>query len=186
MEGSTKDAAKDWVRKTLGAQAPAAEPEPAAAPESPVATSSTFIDTGAEFEGTLRLTGTFRIDADFRGEIVSDGTVIIGEGAGVEATLRAREVVIAGAVVGDVQASRLLSIRGTGKLHGRVETPCLEVERGALFTGSTAMAHPETARRAARQAADAATDGGAGKPGATAATAAPAGKPGARAATAAR
>ena len=153
MESSAKDAARDWVRRTIGASA-----EEATAPtpprESIPTTSSTFIDSGAEFQGTLRLTGTFRIDADFRGEIVSDGTVIIGEGAGVEATLRAREVVIAGAVVGDVVASRLLSIRASGKLHGRVETPCLEVERGALFNGNTSMAHPETARRAARTKAE--------------------------------
>jgi cytoskeletal protein CcmA (bactofilin family) len=155
MESSARDAAKDWVRKTMGtteAETPA--PAPHEERESAPATSSTFIDAGAEFEGTLRLTGAFRIDADFRGEIESDGTVIIGEGAGVEAALRAREVVIAGAVVGDVQASRLLSIRGTGRLHGRVETPCLEVERGALFNGTTAMAHPETARRAARKSAE--------------------------------
>ncbi len=150
MDSSTKDLAKDWVKKTIGA---AETQAPAPAQEVGLTTSSTFIDSGAEFEGTLRLTGTFRIDADFRGEIVSDGTVIIGEGAGVEANLKAREVVIAGAVVGDVQASRLLSIRGSGRLHGSVEAPCLEVERGALFNGTTAMVHPETARRAAEAAA---------------------------------
>ena len=152
MESSTKDAAKDWVRKTMGAATEEA-PAPATPEDSRPAASSTFVDAGAEFEGTLRLTGTFRIDAEFRGEIVSDGTVIIGENAGVEASLRAREVIVAGAVVGNVQASRLLSIRSTGKLHGRVETPCLEVERGALFNGTTSMTHPETARRAARKKA---------------------------------
>lgn len=152
MESSTKGAARDWVRKTMGGTT-AEAPAPTPVEENRPAASSTFVDAGAEFEGTLRLTGTFRIDAEFRGEIVSDGTVIIGESAGVEATLRAREVVVAGAVVGDIQASRLVTIRGTGKLHGNVETPCLEVERGALFNGSTRMAHPETARRTARKKA---------------------------------
>ncbi len=136
---------RDWVRRTMATtdEPQAATPEP----ELPLV-SSTFIDDGAEFQGTLRLTGTFRIDAEFRGEIVSDGTVIIGESAGVQADVRAREVVIAGALVGDVYAARLLAIRATGRLQGNVEAPCVEIERGGFLNGTTRMVHPDTARRA--------------------------------------
>ncbi len=144
---------RDWVRRTMGTtdEPPEAAPEPEAT-ERPLV-SSTFIDEGAEFQGTLRLTGTFRIDAEFRGEIVSDGTVIIGETAGVQAHVRAREVVVAGALVGDVTASRMLAIRATGRLQGNVEAPCLEIERGGFLNGTTRMVHPDTARRARPDAA---------------------------------
>lgn len=150
-----ENGAKDWVRRTMGAGArePLVAPETEPEPEKPQSSaSSTFVDEGAEFEGTLRLTGTFRIDAEFRGEIISDGTVIIGESAGVQAHVRAREVVIAGALVGDVHAARMLAIRATGRLQGDVEAPCLEIERGGYLNGTTRMVHPDMARRAQPEA----------------------------------
>ena len=61
----------------------------------------------------------------------------------------AREVVIAGAIVGDVKAGRQVIIRAGGRLHGNIETPCLEVEKGAFFNGRTSMTRPERVARAA-------------------------------------
>jgi cytoskeletal protein CcmA (bactofilin family) len=109
---------------------------------------ATFIDCGAELEGTLRLRDDFRIDGEFRGAIESEATVIVGEAAALEAHVRAREVIIGGAVVGNVVASRQLILRAGARLHGDVETPCLQIEKGAFFNGRTTMVHPEAALRA--------------------------------------
>jgi cytoskeletal protein CcmA (bactofilin family) len=136
-----------WVRRQLGTR----DSEPAAEPDRRKGVGhghSTFVFQGAEFAGTLRLRESFRIDSEFRGEIVSEGTVTVGEAAGVEAKIRAREVIINGAVVGDVSASRQLIIRSKGRLHGDVETPCLEVEKGAVFNGRMTMVRPEVSARA--------------------------------------
>lgn len=136
-----------WVQRRLETRdtKPAAElGRPAGQAPGP----KTFVSEGAEFEGRLRLRESFRIDSEFRGEIVSEGTVTVGETAGVEAKIRAREVIISGAVVGEVSASRRLIIRSSGRLHGDVETPCLEVERGAVFNGRMTMVRPEVAARA--------------------------------------
>jgi cytoskeletal protein CcmA (bactofilin family) len=112
----------------------------------------TFVFQGAEFEGRLRLRESFRIDSEFRGEIESDGTVTVGELGGVEARIRARVVIIRGAVVGDVSASRQLVIHAGGRLHGDVMTPCLEIEKGAVFNGRMTMVRPEVAARSAARA----------------------------------
>lgn len=163
--------ARNWIRKRVEFQSAkgvkASEPVEAAeqpssdnpAAEAPVAVEEpeprqsgvcqTFIDRGAKFEGILRLRESFRIDNEFRGEIVSEGRVTVAESAGIQANVRAREVVIAGAMVGDVKAGRQVIIRAGGRLHGDVETPCLEVEKGAFFNGRTSMARPEVALRAA-------------------------------------
>jgi len=109
---------------------------------------ATFIDCGAELDGTLRLREDFRIDGEFRGAIVSEANVIVGEAAALEAHVRAREVVIGGAVVGNVVASRQLILRTGARLHGNVETPCLQIEKGAFLNGRTTMVHPEAALRA--------------------------------------
>ena len=133
-----------WVRKQVrdGDAAPAAGRGRA-----------TFIDCGAELEGTLRLREDFRIDGEFRGAIVSEASVIVGEAAAIEAHVSAREVVIGGAVVGNVVASRQLILRAGARLHGDVETACLQVEKGAVFNGRTTMVRPEVAARAASRPA---------------------------------
>ena len=135
-----------WVRIRLDATAdePRAATQPSAA---------TFIDHGANFDGILRLRESFRIDGEFRGSIESLSTVIVGEAAGIEAHVHARDVIIAGAVVGNITATRQLTLRGTARIHGNIETPSIEVERGAMLNGTTRMLRPEvTARRTAQGA----------------------------------
>ena len=140
-----------WVRRTvgIGAAGPGGPPTPVE-PEAPAL--RTFIDQGADFDGALRLRESLRIDSEFRGSIVSEGTVTVGEAAGVEADIRAREVVICGAVVGNVVATRQLTIRPGGRLHGDVETPCLEIGKHAFFNGRTTMTRPEQVARGRAEA----------------------------------
>ena len=150
---SQQDKGRDWVRRSIDRSGEAA----ASGYQEPPGTTAgfgTFIDQGVDFVGTLRLNGPFRIDSEFRGEIISCDKVIVGEDAGIEADIRAREVVICGAVVGNVTASRQLTIRSTGRLHGDAETPSLEIERGAFFNGRTSMVRPETAARVAKIASE--------------------------------
>jgi cytoskeletal protein CcmA (bactofilin family) len=128
-----------WVRKRIGG----GDGAPVAG-----AGRATFVDCGAELDGTLRLREDFRIDGEFRGAIVSEASVIVGEAAALEADVSAREVIIGGAVVGNVVARRQLILRAGARLHGDVETPCLQVEKGAVLNGRTTMVRPEVALRA--------------------------------------
>jgi len=104
--------------------------------------SRTFFDAGAVFEGTLKLSGDFRIDSEFRGDLSTDGSVVVGPSGCVEGNIQARQVEIEGAVVGNVTTRRMLILRASGRLHGDVETACLEVESHAFFQGSTKMIQP--------------------------------------------
>ncbi len=130
-----------WVRR--GVEEPGATGE-----AQPRGGSKTFIGDGADFQGVLKIRDDFRIDGEFRGEIVCEGTVVVGEAGGIEASIRAREVVIVGAVVGDVTASRQVILRSTGRLHGDIETPCIQIDKGAVLNGRTTMARPEASLRA--------------------------------------
>ena len=145
---SQYDKGRGWVRRSIDRSGDAAAD--AAGHEEkrdPIVDFGTFIDQGVDFVGTLRLNGPFRIDSEFCGEIICSDKVIVGEAAGIEADIRAREVVISGAVAGNVTASRQLTIRSTGRLHGDAEAPCLEIEKGAIFNGRTTMVRPELAAR---------------------------------------
>ncbi len=110
----------------------------------------TFIASGAVFEGVLTLKGDFLIDTEFRGELETDGTITVGPRGTVVGSIRARQVVIRGAVVGNITAPRQLIVEATGKLHGDIETACLEIQKHAFFKGSTSMTQPQVYRRPER------------------------------------
>lgn len=124
-----------------------AEPE-ASIEEESIATNSfehasgTFFDAGATFEGNLKLTGDFRIDSEFRGELTTDGTILVGPSGSIEGNIEARQIEIEGAVVGNVTARRMLILRASGRLHGDIETACLEIEPRGFFQGGTKMLSP--------------------------------------------
>ena len=138
-----------WKSFGVREQAPAAEPVVQASqehpPERPI--SGTFIGLGARFTGTLQLKGDFCIDSEFSGELSTDGTLIVGPSGSVEGDIHAREVIICGAVVGDITARRLLTLRAGARVHGNLETACLEVEAHAFFQGRTSMTSPQTESR---------------------------------------
>ena len=142
--GSRDKLGSNWKTIALGSDTASALSQPAGGPAT-----GTFIGSDARFEGTLQLRGDFRIDSEFRGEIKTDGTLTVGETGSVEGDIHARQVEIRGAVVGDVFARRQLVVYSEARLHGNVETACLEIRRHAFFQGTTAMTRPQASTRAA-------------------------------------
>ena len=53
--------------------------------------------------------------------------------------------------MGDVNAARQLIVASTGRLHGDIETACLEIEKHAFFRGTTNMTRPLSDRREAME-----------------------------------
>ncbi|PRQ03276.1 Polymer-forming cytoskeletal [Enhygromyxa salina] len=100
---------------------------------------TTILGKGSSFEGKLTFEGTVRIDGRFSGEIQTEGTLIIGESADVQANIRAATVVVQGKVQGDVAASESLSIQAPAKVLGNLSTPNLMIEKGAFFEGHCSM-----------------------------------------------
>lgn len=98
-----------------------------------------ILGKGSEFEGKLAFEGTVRIEGKFFGEICSQGTLVVGNGARVEANIAVGKVVISGDVVGDVTASSLVSLQSTGRLKGNITTAGLSVAEGAVFDGQCHM-----------------------------------------------
>ena len=100
---------------------------------------NTLVGRGSHFEGKMTFEGVVRVDGSFAGEIVSDDTLIIGEGAEVRAELDVAKVIIYGAVYGNIRASMSIELHAPGQLVGNLICPSLMIAQGATFDGGCRM-----------------------------------------------
>ncbi len=107
--------------------------------ESMVGEINTLLGRGSEFEGKLTFEGTVRIDGTLRGEVFSDDVLIVGEGARVEAEVDVGEIIVQGAVVGNIRAKRSIELLTPGRVKGDLTTPSLQIDKGVIFEGRCFM-----------------------------------------------
>lgn len=102
-----------------------------------------WLEPGVEVEGRMKVTGgLFRLNSHFKGEIVSDGAVVVHDQGEVEGDIQARIVSITGKVKGGVHAQERLEIKENGIVLGDIYTPCLLVDPGGFFDGQCHMPEP--------------------------------------------
>jgi cytoskeletal protein CcmA (bactofilin family) len=106
--------------------------QPASAPAS---AATTFLDASSVFDGVIRSGEPLRLDGRVKGEIHCAHTVVIGESARIEATIRADVVAVAGEVRGEVHAARKITLAATARMVGELTTPAIAIEEGAELVG---------------------------------------------------
>jgi cytoskeletal protein CcmA (bactofilin family) len=94
---------------------------------------------GSEFEGKLAFEGKVRIDGTFTGEISTNDTLHIGEGAKVSAEISCGTVIVEGDVVGNIKATGAVELHRPAKVRGDITTPSLMIEKGVVFEGRSKM-----------------------------------------------
>src|SRR5689334_2169744 len=110
------------------------------------------LELGVEVEGKMQVSsGTVRLNTTFKGEILGQGTVVVGEQGEVEASIQANDVTIRGKVKGAVRAGERLEIQEHGVLLGDIYTPVLIVEPGGYFDGQCHMPAPGVGKEVAGQ-----------------------------------
>jgi cytoskeletal protein CcmA (bactofilin family) len=110
-------------------------PEPGGRHDAEGEDAPVLIGEGAEFDGLLALDGPARIDGQLRGEVVGPGPLWIGPRASVEARVETDELVVAGALAGEVAASRRIALVGTARVRGELATPSFALAEGAQLEG---------------------------------------------------
>ncbi len=98
-----------------------------------------FLGKGSEFNGKLIFSGVVRIDGDFHGEIFGGGTLVVGEGALVEADINVANIVVSGNVRGQIEVKDKIEIYPPGKVFGNVKTAVFIIKEGAVFEGTSHM-----------------------------------------------
>src|SRR5438270_13947666 len=98
-----------------------------------------LLGRGAEFEGKHAFEGNVRIDGAFTGEISTNDTLHIGEGAKVSAEISCGTVVVEGEVNGNIKATSAVELHRPAKVRGDITAPSLMVEKGVIFEGRSKM-----------------------------------------------
>ena len=109
---------------------------------------TTYIDASCEFEGKLRFRETVRIDGSVEGEIGGDNTLIVGPSAVVRARITAESVVVYGEVVGEICASRKITLHQSARVKSDMRSAGITIYEGACFEGSIVIGSAEASASA--------------------------------------
>jgi cytoskeletal protein CcmA (bactofilin family) len=99
----------------------------------------TIVGKDTEIKGTVIASSGLRIDGKMEGEIHNKGDVVVGKGARVRASIKARHLTLAGDVEGNIDLSGKLEIESTGRLKGDIKVAALVIADGGFFDGSSKM-----------------------------------------------
>jgi cytoskeletal protein CcmA (bactofilin family) len=92
------------------------------------------------------------LDGELEGTVeLQEHRLTIGPNGRVQANVKAREIVIIGAIHGNVEASDKIEIRKEARLVGDVRTARIVIEDGAYFKGSIDIIRPDTSKAQAQQ-----------------------------------
>lgn len=114
--------------------------------QSPIAPGaiSGLLEKGCEFEGKLTFEGTVRINGRFIGEIFSEGTLVVGEGASVEGKIDVGSILIHGEVGGSVKAQDRIEMHTPAIVEAEITAKTLVIDEGVIFEGSCTMGKKAT------------------------------------------
>ena len=89
-----------------------------------------------QIRGEIQTTDDLTIDGYIEGLVWSDGhAVVVGAGAAINGDIVARDITVAGQVVGSLIASGVVDLRETASVRGRVIALSFVLAEGALFSG---------------------------------------------------
>jgi len=100
---------------------------------------ATILGPETYIDGSLRFKKSLKILGEFKGTIETEGLLIIGEEARVEANVKVGALILGGGLTGDVYAAERIEMLSTGRLIGNIKTPELRVETGVIFEGQCEM-----------------------------------------------
>lgn len=98
-----------------------------------------LLDKGCSFEGKLTFDGTVQINGDFKGEVYSDGVLVIGNEAKIDAKIYVDTLVVFGKVQGEITAKSKIEMHVPAVVVANVNTKGLSIEDGVIFEGQCHM-----------------------------------------------
>lgn len=113
-------------------------------PQTPVSVQTveritSVLGAGIIWQGSLIGSGGVRVEGTFEGQIALKGLLVVGETGKVTCeNVRAANVIVAGAVKGNITAQKV-EIRSSGRVWGNIVTTAFATEEGAFLRGQIRM-----------------------------------------------
>jgi cytoskeletal protein CcmA (bactofilin family) len=110
---------------------------------------SASIGKAVKINGQIFSKEDLYVDGDVEGTIeLAENKLTIGPSGRVQASVKAREVVVLGQIQGNVEAMDRLDIRKDAKLVGDIKTARIIIEDGAYFKGSIDIVRQDSKKSA--------------------------------------
>jgi cytoskeletal protein CcmA (bactofilin family) len=108
-------------------------------PEQTEEKAMTVIAEDVRIKGSLRFETSLMIKGPLEGEISSEGLLVVGPTAKINAAIVTGRLVSHGEIQGDVTAREEVVLKGTAIQTGSITTPSLIAESGSLINGPCVM-----------------------------------------------
>jgi cytoskeletal protein CcmA (bactofilin family) len=136
---------------------------PASSPSTPTKspTASSLMSTSSrntlskdvEITGSIKFSNDLIIDGKIDGEVISDGSLTIGENALVKGMIKTKSVVVFGKVNGNIEVKEHCDLKKDAEIVGDIKAGTLSIEGGASFMGQSAVGHTPAGASAASKLA---------------------------------
>ena len=98
-------------------------------------TNFSVLDSHISVGGDVETDGALRVDGRLEGSILRADLVVIGEGASVVGNINAREVIVGGAVTGNITAAQRTELQSNGIVAGDIRSAAILVHEGGVVQG---------------------------------------------------
>ena len=112
-----------------------------------------ILSSDVEIKGQIKFKTELFIDGNVEGEIISPGTLIVGEHAEIRGEIKTRSVTVYGTLQANVTVDERCELKGNAQLIGDLKAARLVIEEGTTFIGKSevtpnrvAMKQPEPVR----------------------------------------
>lgn len=103
---------------------------------------ATLISEGCRIEGSIRGAGEYLVNGEVEGECEISGTLTLAKNGVWRGTIRARNVVVAGHIDGDIVAEGKVEITDSARITGTVSGEAIAVAEGAIVEGNMKTTGP--------------------------------------------
>lgn len=93
--------------------------------------------------GDIKTKNDIRIDGILKGKIITSGRLVVGSTAKIEGNIDCANIDVMGVVLGDIQASGIVSLKAQARLIGNIISNQLSIEPGVVFNGNCQMQRKE-------------------------------------------
>lgn len=111
---------------------------------------NSIIGADMVMEGNITAKETIRIEGTVKGDVSSEGVLIISASGKVIGNVKASSIMVSGTIEGDMTSNGRIEVSATGKISGNIKTKSLIIDENAVFQGQCTMNAQETDMKMAK------------------------------------